>query len=168
MSEATSSGSFLFDIPDSSAAVALSGLGQKNLHRIENLTGASCVIRGLELQISGRPSQVERARILIELIRPIWQEGQLVEQVDLQAAINSLDTGRTSAHASLGNLVLARSQRGKLLRPRTLRQKGYVEAMETHDLTLALGPAGTGKTFFSNCSCSKNAYGKKSRETNFN
>jgi phosphate starvation-inducible PhoH-like protein len=43
--------------------------------------------------------------------------------------------------------VLARSQTGRLLRPRTLRQKAYVEAMERHDLTLALGPAGTGKTF---------------------
>ena len=44
-------------------------------------------------------------------------------------------------------MVLARSQAGKLLRPRTLRQRSYVEAMERHDLTLALGPAGTGKTF---------------------
>ena len=43
--------------------------------------------------------------------------------------------------------MLARSQAGKLLRPRTLKQKAYVEAIERHDLTLALGPAGTGKTF---------------------
>ena len=39
------------------------------------------------------------------------------------------------------------SQTGNLLRPRTLRQKKYVDAMERHDLTFALGPAGTGKTF---------------------
>ena len=43
--------------------------------------------------------------------------------------------------------MLAKSQTGKLLRPRTLKQKAYVEAMERHDLTMALGPAGTGKTF---------------------
>ena len=47
----------------------------------------------------------------------------------------------------MGRQVLARSQSGKLLRPRTLRQQSYVEAMERHDLTIALGPAGTGKTF---------------------
>ena len=35
----------------------------------------------------------------------------------------------------------------QLLRPRTLKQKTYVEAIERHDLTFALGPAGTGKTF---------------------
>ncbi len=147
MAEVTSSGRFVLDLPDSDAAIALSGLGQKTLHRLEALTGASFVMRGLQLEITGRSIQVERATALVELIRPLWQEGQAVSQVDLQAAITSLDTGRSGAHAELGDLVLARSQRGKLLRPRTLRQKNYVEAMESHDLTFALGPAGTGKTF---------------------
>ncbi len=47
----------------------------------------------------------------------------------------------------MGRQVLATSLNGRLLRPRTLRQKAYVEAIERHDLTLAIGPAGTGKTF---------------------
>ncbi len=147
MAEATSSGRFVIDLPDSNAAIALSGLGQKTLHRLEALTGASLVIRGLQLEIIGRATQVERATALVELMRPLWQEGEAVSQVDLQAALTSLDTGRGAAHAELGGLVIARNQRGKLLRPRTLRQKAYVEAMERHDLTFALGPAGTGKTF---------------------
>ncbi len=147
MAEAASSGRFIIDLPDSNAAIALSGLGQKTLHRLEALTGASFAMRGLQLEISGRSNQVERATALVELIRPLWQEGEAISQVDLQAAMTSLDTGRKAAHAELGDLVLARSQRGNLLRPRTLRQKAYVEAMERHDLTFAVGPAGTGKTF---------------------
>ena len=147
MVEAASFGRFVINMPDTNAAIALSGVGQKTLHRLEALTGASLVMRGLRLEISGRSSQVERATALIELMRTLWQEGEALSQVDLQAAMNSLDTGRREAHAELGQLVLARSQRGKLLRPRTLRQKTYVEAMESNDLTFALGPAGTGKTF---------------------
>tara|TARA_B100000700_G_scaffold312276_1_gene395620 strand:+ start:266 stop:1234 length:969 start_codon:yes stop_codon:yes gene_type:complete len=147
MTEATSIGRFTIDLPDSDAAIALDGAGQKILSRIETLTGASVVMRGLQIELRGLPNQLERAAGLIELIRPIWQEGQIVSQVDLQAALTSLDTGRKEAHAQLGNQVLARSERGNLLRPRTLRQKTYVEAMEKHDLTFALGPAGTGKTF---------------------
>ena len=147
MTEAASPGRFVIDLPDSQAATALCGTGQNTLHRLEALTGASLVMRGLELEISGRSNQVERATALVELIRPLWQEGEAVSQVDLQAALTSLDTGRGAAHAELAEVVLARSQRGNLLRPRTLRQKGYVEAMELHDLTFALGPAGTGKTF---------------------
>ncbi len=140
-------GRFVLDLPDSEAALALTGEGQQTLHRLEALTGASLVMRGLQLVIGGRPSQLERAAAVVELIRPIWEEGQAVSSVDLQAAINALDTGRSEAHAQLGDQILATSQRGKLLRPRTLRQKSYVEAMEAHDLTFALGPAGTGKTF---------------------
>ncbi len=146
-SEVAFSGRFVFDLSDVNAAIALSGSGQKTLHRLEALTGASFVMRGLQLEISGRAKQVERATALVELLRPLWQEGQAVSQVDLQAAMTSIDTGRSEAHAQLGDLVLARSQRGKLLRPRTLRQKSYVEAMEKYDLTFAVGPAGTGKTF---------------------
>ncbi|WP_320667144.1 PhoH family protein [Prochlorococcus sp. MIT 1307] len=147
MAEASSVGCFVVDLPDSNSAIALSGLGQKTLHRLEALTGASLALRGLRLEIRGRSAQVERATALVELMRPLWTEGQAVSQVDLQAAMTSLDTGRGAAHAELSDLVLARSQRGNLLRPRTLRQKVYVEAMERHDLTFAIGPAGTGKTF---------------------
>ena len=61
MNEATSSGRFIIDLPDSDAATALAGAGQKTLNRIEDLTGASVVMRGLKLELSGRPSQLERA-----------------------------------------------------------------------------------------------------------
>ena len=147
MPEATSFGRFVIDLPDESAAIALSGLGQETLCRFEFLTGASFVIRGLQLEIYGQCSQVERASALVELMSPFWKEGEAISQVDLQAAMTSLDAGCGAAHSELADRVLARSQRGKLLRPRTLRQKAYVEAMESHDLTFALGPAGTGKTF---------------------
>ena len=147
MNEAASSGSFIIDFPNSIAALALSGEGQEMLHRLEARTGATLVMRGLQLVIGGHPPELERAASVVELLRPIWEEGQPVSNVDLQAAITALDTGRSDAHAQLGKQVLARSQRGKLLRPRTLRQRAYVDAMHHHDLTFAIGPAGTGKTF---------------------
>ena len=138
---------FTIDLPDQDAAMALAGEAETTLHRLEALTGASLVLRGLSLQLRGRPNQLERAAGLVELLRPLWQEGQAITQVDLQTALSALDTGRGEEHQQLGRQVLARSQSGKLLRPRTLKQKAYVEAIERHDLTFALGPAGTGKTF---------------------
>ncbi len=147
MVEATTAGRFLFDLPTPEAALALSGASELTLRQLEALTGVSLVMRGLQLEIRGRPSQLERAAGVVELLRPFWQEGESVSSVDVQAALQSLDTGRHQDHEAMGQQVLARSQRGNLLRPRTLRQKNYVEAMERHDLTLALGPAGTGKTF---------------------
>ena len=147
MAEASSSGCFTIDLPDPDAANALAGVGQKTLDRIKALTGAHIVMRGLQLEISGQSSQLERAAGLIELIRPLWEEGQIISQVDLNSALTSLDTGRKNDHAKLRNQILGRGDKGNLFRPRTLRQKAYVEAMESHDLTFSLGPAGTGKTF---------------------
>ncbi len=138
---------FCIDLPDPPAALALAGPGESILKRLADLTGARLVLRGLELHIDGRPNQLERCAALVELLRPLWSEGQPVTQVDLNASLQALDAGRAADHRALSQQVLARSQNGRLLRPRTLRQHQYVEAMERHDLTLALGPAGTGKTF---------------------
>ena len=139
--------SFRIDLPDSSAALALAGEAEATLHLIADLTGASLVLRGLSVVIQGSHSQLERTSALVELLRPLWQEGQPITAVDLQTALTALDTGRGAEHREMGHQVLARSQNGVLLRPRTLRQKTYVEAMERHDLTRGMGPAGTGKTF---------------------
>jgi phosphate starvation-inducible PhoH-like protein len=134
-------------LPTPAAALALAGEAESTLRRLEALTGSSLVLRGLDLSVRARPSQLERTTALIELLRPLWQEGQQLSQVDLNTALQALDSGLGEDHRALSDQVLARSQSGKLLRPRTLRQKAYVQAMERHDLTVALGPAGTGKTF---------------------
>tara|TARA_B100000700_G_scaffold330788_1_gene459020 strand:+ start:4464 stop:5435 length:972 start_codon:yes stop_codon:yes gene_type:complete len=147
MDEATSFGSFLIDLHEPDAAIALSGIGHKTLHLLEAKTGASFVLRGLQLEISGRHKDIEKAVAIVELIRPLWEEGQQVSSVDLQAAIRSIDTGRKSSYEEVTDQVLARSKRGELLRPRTERQKIYLEAIKNNDLTFAIGPAGTGKTF---------------------
>ncbi len=147
MIEATSAGRFFFELPHLDAAIALSGNGQKTLQELNQLTGAKFVLRGLQLEIAGHPTQLERAASLIELMRPIWEEGQAISLVDLQSALRALDNGHRDQHAQMGEEVIARSKRGKLLRSRTLRQKSYVEAIENNDLTFAIGPAGTGKTF---------------------
>ncbi len=105
------------------------------------------MLRGLDLLIQGRPAQIERASSLIDLLRPLWEAGEAIAPVDLQTALTALDTGRGDEHRDLGRQVLAISRTGRPLRPRTPRQKAFVEAIERHDLTIAIGPAGTGKTF---------------------
>ena len=66
---------FTIDLPDQEAALALAGQGEIMLRRLSDLTGANLVLRGLQLFIEGRPSQMERAAGLVELLRPFWSEG---------------------------------------------------------------------------------------------
>ena len=138
---------FLLQLPSPDAAIALAGEAECNLRWLGDATGSRLVLHGLALQIQGRPSQVQRAAQMVELLRPLWSTGEPITPTDLTTALTALDTGRGQEHQDLGSTVLARSQTGRLLRPRTLRQKTYVEAIERHALTFALGPAGTGKTF---------------------
>jgi len=147
MTEVSKTGHFKIDLPSSDAATALSGPGNSFLKKFESLTGVSLTIRGLQLEMNGVISKIERASALVELTRPIWEQGLEVPEVDLKAALSSLNMGESSSHAELGKKVLARSKEGRYLRPRTIRQKEYVESIENFDLTFAIGPAGTGKTF---------------------
>ena len=94
MSEATTEGRFCIDLPNPDAAIALSGTGQSTLHKLESLTGAFFSLRGLQLEIKGNSYQLERAAAIVELVRPIWQEGQIVSAVDLHAAAGALDIGK--------------------------------------------------------------------------
>ncbi|MEB3266321.1 MAG: PhoH family protein [Cyanobacteriota bacterium] len=137
----------LLQLPSLAAALCLAGQAEANLRRIEALTGARLVLRGLDLELTGRDSQVHRASTLIQGLQTLWQQEQPITRVDVQTALDAIDRGRGDDLQQLTSQELARTQAGRVLRPRTLRQKAYVEAIQGHDLTLALGPAGTGKTF---------------------
>ena len=147
MKEVSSMGHFVLDLPSTDAATALSGPGNTFLKKFESLTGVSVTIRGLQLEMNGVVSKLEKASALVELTRPFWEQGLEVPEVDLKAAFSSLNLGQESFHAELSKKVLVRSREGKYLRPRTIRQKAYVDSIENFDLTFGIGPAGTGKTF---------------------
>jgi len=117
------------------------------LRRLEALTGTSLVLYGLDLRIQGRESQVNRAYAVLSSLKPLWESGEPIAAVDLQTALTALDTGKQEEHGELARQVLTTTRQGRPLRARTPRQRAFIDAIERHDLTLAIGPAGTGKTF---------------------
>ena len=127
--------------------MCLVGEGESNLRRLEALTGVRLVLRGIDLHIEGTSAASERVKRLLGLLAPLYEQGEPLTAVDLQNALTALDTGRVQEHGALTGLVLATQSNGRVLRARTLKQKAFVEAINNHPLTLALGPAGTGKTF---------------------
>lgn len=117
------------------------------MRRLEALTGTSLVLYGLDLRIQGRDSQVNRAHAVLLSLKPLWESGEPIAAVDLQTALTALDTGKQEEHGELARQVLTTTRQGRPLRARTPRQRSFIDAIERHDLTLAIGPAGTGKTF---------------------
>lgn len=134
-------------LPTNESAIALAGIKEENLKFLSRHTGAKLVLRGQELIVFGEEKPVERVLKVVRSLKPYWQEAKTISQPDLMTAFQALDTGRLDEYQDLQQNVLARTRRGEVIRAKTFRQRQYIRAIQTHDITFCIGPAGTGKTF---------------------
>lgn len=134
-------------LPSIESAIALAGTAEENLKLLSRQTGANLVLRGQDLLIYGKENPVERCLQIVRSLKPYWQEAKIISPPDILTAVHALDTGRTEEYQDLQTNILARTRRGELIRAKTFRQRQYIKAIQTHDITFCIGPAGTGKTF---------------------
>jgi phosphate starvation-inducible protein PhoH and related proteins len=134
-------------LPSRESAIALSGEREENLKTLSRQTGATLVLRGQDLQIKGTENQVDLAVRLVRSLEDFWSQGKSISSVDILTARHALDTHRTDELQDLQRDVVARTRKGEEIRAKTFRQRQYVQAIRTHDLTFCIGPAGSGKTF---------------------
>lgn len=134
-------------LSSSESAIALAGVREENLKFLANHTGVKLVMRGQDLLLNGTPKAVERCIQVVRSLKPFWQEGKLISQADILTAFHALDTGRGEEYQDLQKQVLGRTRKGELIRAKTFRQRQYIQAIKSHDITFCIGPAGTGKTF---------------------
>jgi phosphate starvation-inducible protein PhoH and related proteins len=137
----------IIQLPNSESAIALAGAKEENLRFLARQTGAQLVLRGQDLLISGTLTAVDRSLKVVRSLANYWQEGKTISQPDLLTAFQALDTGRIDEFQDLQKDILARTRRGEPIRAKTFRQRQYLKAIQTHDVTFGIGPAGTGKTF---------------------
>ena len=137
----------IVSLPSPQSAIALAGKQDDNLKLLARHTGANLVLRGQDLHIYGQAKPVERALRTVQALKPYWQKGTTISQPDIQTAFRALDTKSLEEYQELQQDVLARTRTGEQIRAKTFRQRQYVKAIRTHDVTFCIGPAGTGKTF---------------------
>jgi phosphate starvation-inducible protein PhoH and related proteins len=131
-------------IPASINMVSVLGPHDEFLRILESRLAAEVYVRGNEVTFSGSPAEVtEAAEILTELIT-IVRTGQGLA-ADTVERVLGMASGEVSAAEVLTADIL--STRGKTIRPKTLNQKRYVDAIDAHTVVFGIGPAGTGKTY---------------------
>lgn len=135
------------ELPSPESAIALGGFQEENLKQLAQQTGASLVLRGQTLHISGQEKPVALAAELVRSLEPYWSQGRQVTSVDILTARHALNTQRQMELQALQQNVIARTRKGDEIRAKTFRQQQYIQAIHSHDLTFCIGPAGTGKTF---------------------
>jgi phosphate starvation-inducible protein PhoH and related proteins len=124
-------------------AILLFGNRDQNLRLIRDALGVRVVARGDTIQIDGTDETVGQAeRAFAQLRSTLRTSGQITAE-DVKTIAEVIRAG--SERVSPQNLAMMDG--GKYLRPRTDGQGRYVQALRDNDITICVGPAGTGKTF---------------------
>jgi phosphate starvation-inducible PhoH-like protein len=127
--------------------LALLGSRDENLRAAEELLAADVHVRGNEVTLSGPPGDVAFAeRVFTELVI-LAERGQQVGKDTVARTVSMLSEGGDSeSPAEVLSLDIV-SRRGRTIRPKTLNQKRYVDAIDKNTVVFGIGPAGTGKTY---------------------
>jgi len=130
--------------------VGLLGTRDELLHVIEReFTAADVHVRGNEITVSGPPRETELIGRLFSELLELQRRGAELSPDAIERTVSMLrgdhgDPGMRPAEVLTQGIL---SSRGRTIRPKTLNQKHYADAIDKHTIVFAIGPAGTGKTY---------------------
>ena len=122
----------------------LLGDHDRHLTRLEQGLGVKLSCRGNRIAIAGEPARIDAARTALQDLWRRLERGEVIVGADVDAAIRMVDV--EEPRLPLSDLPSIRTRRGAL-GPRSPGQAAYMDALSKHELLIALGPAGTGKTY---------------------
>ncbi len=134
-------------VPASLDMVAVVGVGDEVLRAIEDEFPAVDIhVRGNQVSLTGSPADLHLAERLFDEIVSIVRTGQGLGPESARRALAILRAAPDERPAEVltANIL---SNRGRTIRPKTLNQKRYVDAIDQHTIVFGIGPAGTGKTY---------------------
>ncbi|MFI1520292.1 PhoH family protein [Kitasatospora cineracea] len=138
-------------IPEKHPMVTLLGAADSLLRVIEDgFPGADIHVRGNEVTATGSPAEVALVKQLFTEMMLVLRTGQPLTEDAVERSISMLrSAAEDPAHPAPSEVFTANilSNRGRTIRPKTLNQQRYVEAIDKHTIVFGLGPAGTGKTY---------------------
>jgi phosphate starvation-inducible PhoH-like protein len=135
----------IITVPSSQPMVALLGASDAYLRLIESaFPQADLHVRGNVVTISGGPQDVGTIETLFGEMLAVLRTSQPLTEESVERSISLLRDGTRPTEVLTANIL---SNRGRTIRPKTLNQKRYVDAIDTNTIVFGIGPAGTGKTY---------------------
>jgi phosphate starvation-inducible PhoH-like protein len=132
-------------VPGAHSMVSLLGSRDELLTVIEKALASDVHVRGNEITVTGAaPDNALAVRLFEELIS-LLDRGQQLSGDAVERSLAMLRSGNERPADVLTLNIL--SNRGRTIRPKTVNQKRYVEAIDRHTIVFGIGPAGTGKTY---------------------
>lgn len=138
----------LLSLENIDAYQKLFGMNDRNMAVLEQELSVVSALRGQNLQFRGDAENVAAAETAVARLITLLQHGETVDAMRIRYVVSLVREGKSDLLDQLsGSDVIAITHRGRPIRSKTLGQRAYVEAVRKHELTLAVGPAGTGKTY---------------------
>ena len=128
-------------------AVALFGSFDENIRIIEQEFSVKVRARDSELKVSGEPEDVMRASQVIDSLLNLINRGEQLSEQNVRYCISLIKEGSEERIESLSLDCVCVTAKGKPIKPKTIGQKKYCSSIEENTVTIAVGPAGTGKTY---------------------
>ena len=128
-------------------AVSLFGSFDENIRLIESEFSVTVLNRGSDLKISSEAENVAKATTAIERLLALINKGEALSDQNVRYVISLVKDGEEDKLMSLSGDCVCITSKGKPVKPKTLGQKKYVEAIRKNTIVLGAGPAGTGKTY---------------------
>ena len=119
----------------------------KLLKTLEDSLGVKVTTREGWVKIEGEPAQLDRAQGVFHQLEQARQKGIVIHKHEFNYALNSVSEAREDNLSDAVATKITTSSRKPPIVTRTLGQKNYVEAIQSHDIVFGIGPAGTGKTY---------------------
>ena len=125
----------------------LFGNFDENIRRIEAHYHVDLTVRGGDLKIAGEELSVDRAARAVEGLLQLIGRGEQLSEQQVRYVMTLVDEDGDSALSQLSGDNVTITAKGKPIKPKTIGQKQYVEAIRQNTITMGIGPAGTGKTY---------------------
>ncbi len=130
-------------MPGNHLMVGLLGQRDELLRIVEAEFEVQILVRGNEINITGRGDEVERVGRLFEEMVVLLEQGHELDRENLGRSIEMMKADQRPTDVLSTEVMRGR----KTIRPKTAGQKRYVDAVRDHTVTFAIGPAGTGKSY---------------------
>ncbi len=128
-------------------AVGLFGSFDENIRQVEQKFGVDVVSRGSELKVMGEAENVAKAVRAVNGLLTLLNKGEELSDQNVRYVLSMVEEGKEDQLESLTTGCICITSKGKPVKPKTLGQKKYVEAIRDGTITFGVGPAGTGKTY---------------------
>ena len=127
--------------------IAVFGSFDENLRLIESELGVHIVDRNSELIFTGEAEDIAHAERAVKGLLTLASKGENIDARSVRYVIELVRTGQDDKVGEMTSGVVCITAKGRPVKPKTLGQKTYIEAIKKNTITLGVGPAGTGKTY---------------------